>query len=203
MNFNQVLGNVAASATFLLLLGQPNPVFGEDWRQFRGENAAGVYRGDVPSRWGDELNLKWVIPLPGKGVSSPVVVGDRVYVTSFSGFGQDVDNPGEIANLRRHLVCVDRRSGKVLWQRSPPTRFPEDKFEGFITDHGYASCTPVSDGERVFVFFGKVRSLCIRSRTATPLWQQFKLAANPARPNGECGASPSILQEPAAGECLR
>ncbi len=117
----------------------------EDWLQFPGHNAAGIYSGDVPTRRSDNENLKWVTPLPRKGVSSPIVVGDRLFVTTFSGFGQDLKNPGEIENLRRYLVCVDRKSGGMLWERSPPTRFPEDGFKGFVTDQSYASCTPVAD----------------------------------------------------------
>ncbi len=166
---------------------------GEDWRQFRGENAAGVYAGNVPTEWGDQQNLKWITPLPGKGVSSPVVVGDRVFTTTFSGSGQEVSQPGKIENLRRHLVCVDRQSGKILWERSPPTRFPEDKFEGFITDHGYASCTPVSDGERVFVFFGK-SGVYAFDLEGKPLWQQF-VGGESGPTEWGAGASPSIYKD--------
>ncbi len=126
-----------AGSALLFLLLPPKAGYGEDWLQFRGANAAGVYTGNIPTQWDDDQNLKWAIPLPGKGVSSPIVVGDRVFVTTFSGFGQDVNNPGELANLRRNLVCVNRGTGEILWQRSPPTQFPEDKFEGFVTDHGY------------------------------------------------------------------
>ncbi|MEM9366837.1 MAG: PQQ-binding-like beta-propeller repeat protein [Planctomycetota bacterium] len=177
----------------LWLLFTPSWTLGEDWRQFRGENAAGIYGGDVPVEWGDDQNLQWVISLPGKGVSSPVVVGDRIFVTTFSGFGQDASNPGEIANLRRHLACVDRLTGEVLWERSPPTRFPEDKFEGFITDHGYASCTPVSDGERVFVFFGK-SGVYAFDLVGNPLWQRFVGSESGPTAWGT-GASPVIHED--------
>ena len=112
---------IAVFLAVFLPLG-PGGVLAEDWRQFRGENAAGVYAARVPTEGGDEQNLKWVLPLPGKGVSSPIVVGDRVFVTAFSGFGQDVNNPVKIENLRRHLGCIERQTGTVLWQRRPPTR---------------------------------------------------------------------------------
>lgn len=181
---------VLAVAFFLAALSAD--AFAEDWRQFRGDNAAGIYSGDVPTSWGDEQNLKWVIPLPGKGVSSPIVVGDRIFVTAFSGFGQDVNKPGDIAKLQRHLVCIERRTGKVLWQRSPPTRFPEDKFEGFVTDHGYASCTPVSDGERVFVFFGK-SGVYAFDLNGNPLWQK-QVGSESGPTEWGCGASPSIYK---------
>lgn len=183
---------VLAGIALFSLLVQSSVGYGEDWLQFRGMNGAGIYSGDVPTEWGDDRNLKWVLPLPGKGVSSPVVVGDRVFVTTFSGFGQDVNNPGELANLQRHLVCVDRLTGKVLWQRSPPTRFPEDKFEGFITDHGYASCTPVSDGERVFVFFGK-SGVYAFDLDGKPLWQK-SVGSESGPTEWGTGASPAIYK---------
>ncbi|XZE56365.1 PQQ-binding-like beta-propeller repeat protein [Planctomycetaceae bacterium SH139] len=181
-----------AFSAVVLLIAQSAVSFGEDWRQFRGEQASGVYAGDVPARWGDEQNLKWVIPLPGKGVSSPIVVGDRVFVTTFSGFGQDVNKPGKLASLRRHLVCIDRHSGKELWQRSPPTRFPEDKFEGFVTDHGYASCTPVSDGERVFAFFGK-SGVYAFDLDGNPLWHKY-VGSESGPTEWGSGASPVVYK---------
>ncbi|HBE68025.1 MAG TPA: serine/threonine protein kinase [Planctomycetaceae bacterium] len=183
------LGSFICSLCIWLFL-LPIVARGEDWRQFRGKDAAGVYSGDVPKQWGDKQNLKWVVPLPGKGVSSPVIIGDRVFVTAFSGFGQDLKSPGNIEDLRRHLVCLDRQTGAVLWHRSPPTRFPEDKFEGFITDHGYASCTPVSDGERVFAFFGK-SGVYAFDVDGKPLWQKF-VGSESGPTEWGTGASPSI-----------
>ncbi|MEL6897898.1 MAG: PQQ-binding-like beta-propeller repeat protein, partial [Planctomycetota bacterium] len=179
-------------ASLLALTMSASICLGEDWRQFRGEDAAGVYSGDVPTQWGDNQNLKWAVALPGKGVSSPVIVDDRVFVTAFSGFGQDLNSPGNIEDLRRHLVCLDRETGAVLWQRSPPTRFPEDKFEGFITDHGYASCTPVSDGERVFAFFGK-SGVYAFDLDGKPLWQKF-VGSESGPTEWGTGASPSIYK---------
>jgi outer membrane protein assembly factor BamB len=57
--------------------------------------------------------------------------------------------------LERHLVCLDRESGKILWDKAVRAGTPEDRFSGYITEHGYASHTPATDGERVYVFFGK------------------------------------------------
>ena len=165
----------------------------EDWLQFRGNNAGGRYHGEVPAEWSDAQNLKWAIPLLGKGVSSPIVVKDYVFVTHYTGYGEDVNAPGELSNLRRHLVCVDRTTGKILWQRSPPTRFPEDKLQGFITDHGYASCTPASDGERVFAFFGK-SGVYAFDLEGNLLWQQF--VGNESGPTEwGSGASPIVFKD--------
>ncbi len=101
-------------------------------------------------------NIKWKAELPGSGVSSPIIVGDRVFVTCYSGYGLDRQNPGDINDLKRHLVCVDRKTGDILWQKSVAAVQPEDPYSGMgVPSHGYASHTPVSDGENVYVFFGK------------------------------------------------
>ena len=106
--------------------------------------------------WSPEANLSWKTPLPGPGVSSPIIVRGKIFVTCYSGYGLDQENPGKIENLVRHLVCIDVQTGKKLWQRDAPATLPEDPYSGIgVTAHGYASHTPVSDGNNVYAFFGK------------------------------------------------
>ena len=91
----------------------------EDWPQFRGAGRSGVSKETgLPLEWSGTKNVVWKTPLPGPGSSSPIVFGDRVYVTCYSGYGLDTKTPGSLADLKRHLVCVDRATGKVLWTRS-------------------------------------------------------------------------------------
>ena len=127
----------------------------EDWAQFRGPQSAGkALEETAPLTWSDTENLKWKAELPGPGSSSPIVVGDRVFVTCYSGYGVGKD-AGGIDDLQRHLICIDRHDGKLQWQKTIDADQPEDTYRGFINEHGYASNTPVSDGERVYAFFGK------------------------------------------------
>ncbi|QDT02259.1 Outer membrane protein assembly factor BamB [Rubripirellula lacrimiformis] len=129
-----------------------------DWRGFRGTDGSGVSPdGDaLPTQWSPHANVAWKTELPGAGVSSPIVVGDRVFVTCYSGYGLDREAPGEIANLVRHLVCFDLTTGQQLWQSDVAATLPEDPYAGVgVTAHGYASHTPVSDGKSVFAYFGK------------------------------------------------
>lgn len=129
-----------------------------DWPRFRGPGGAGVASDSesIPTRWSPEANVAWKTPLPGPGASSPIVVGGKVFVTCYSGYGLDQQNPGDIKNLLRHLVCVDLKTGEKLWQKDVPASLPEDPYSGIgVTAHGYASHTPVSDGENVYAFFGK------------------------------------------------
>ncbi len=131
-------------------------VIGEDWTQFRGPETSGVSADkNLPVTWSETENLKWKLELPGAGSSSPIVLGERVFVTCYSGYGVGEVSNGEIESLERHLVCVNRQDGKVLWSKVVASETREDQYEGYLKEHGYASGTPVTDGERVYVFYGK------------------------------------------------
>ena len=144
-----------------------------DWPRFRGPNGSGVSADNKPTpvKWSKSENLKWKAKLPGLGVSSPIVVGECVMVTCYSGYGMDRQNPGDLKNLKRHLVCIDRKTGKTLWAKTVYAVLPEDQFGGMgLPEHGYASHTPVSDGKRVYVFFGKTGALAF-DMDGKQLWQ--------------------------------
>jgi len=146
-------------------------VHGDDWMRFRGPNGSGISPATgVPSQWSETQNLKWKTQLPGPGFSSPIVVGDRVLVTCYTGYGVDREDPGQMEDLKRHLVCVARSNGEVIWAREIPAVQPDDPYKGFITEHGYASHTPVSDGERVYVFCGKSGVIAF-DLAGNQLWQ--------------------------------
>lgn len=145
------------NTTFILasLLVAAHSIHAADWPRFRGPNGTGVATGSKPpTTWSDSQNLKWKAPLPGPGSSSPIIVGERVFVTCYSGYG-DGSAGGSPDKLKRHLICLNRADGKVLWEKSTAAELPEDPYSGFITEHGYASSTPVADDERVYVFYGK------------------------------------------------
>ena len=128
-----------------------------DWSRFRGPNGSGVCddKEPTPVTWSAKENLKWKVALPGPGSSCPIVVGDKVFVTCWSGYGVDRNDLGNQEDLKRHLVCVDRTSGKILWSSAVAAKLPEDRYGGMFAENGYASHTPVSDGKRVYAFFGK------------------------------------------------
>jgi outer membrane protein assembly factor BamB len=126
-----------------------------DWTRFRGPNGSGISDSDAPVEFSQSKNLQWKLELPGRGISSPIVVGDRVFVTCYSGYGMG-DNQGAMEDLKRHLVCVDRKTGETLWKKTVNAKMPEDEYRPpGVTTHGYASNTPTSDGKHVFAFFGK------------------------------------------------
>jgi outer membrane protein assembly factor BamB len=130
-----------------------NPTFGQA-TQFRGTQSSGIAEAtDLPIEFDESKNLKWRCALPGPGSSSPIIVGDRVFVTCFTGYG--VDSNAGPNDLVRHLVCTSLASGEIQWTTPFKTEATPDRYQGYIADHGYASSTPATDGERVFVFAGK------------------------------------------------
>jgi outer membrane protein assembly factor BamB len=132
------------------------PAAGADWRQFRGPGGQGVSdETGLPTEWSAEKNIVWQVKLPGAGASSPVTQGGRVFVTCYSGYGRDAKSPGKMEDLRRHLMCLDRATGKTKWAKEFEPPLPEHKYQGEGSYHGYAASTPVVDGESMYVFFGK------------------------------------------------
>ncbi len=123
-----------------------------DWSQFRGPGGNGVSDAkNTPLNWSDTTGIVWKIELPGPGTSSPIVFGNRIFLTCYTGVA-----PGRGASLddlKRHLLCLDRATGKLLWNTPVPADLPEQS--GIREDHGYATSTPVADAERVYVFWGK------------------------------------------------
>lgn len=130
---------------------------GADWARYRGPDGSGVAdrAGPLPLTWSDTQNVAWRTALPGFGTSSPIVWGDRVFLTAYSGYGTNEADPGDINRLERHVLGVQLQTGAILWDRKIPAAQPEQPYEGFMALHGYASNTPVTDGQRVYVFLGR------------------------------------------------
>lgn len=123
-----------------------------DWSQFRGPGGSGVSDAKgTPLNWSDTQGIAWKTELPGPGASSPVVFGNRIFLTCYTGVAPG--RGGSLDELKRHLLCLDRATGKLLWNTPVPADLPEQS--GIREDHGYATSTPVVDAERVYVFFGK------------------------------------------------
>jgi outer membrane protein assembly factor BamB len=136
---------------------------GADWTQFRGPGGSGISaETGLPTTWSSKENIVWRTKLPGPGTSSPIVVGKRLYLTCYSGYGLE-PGKGEMDNLMRHLVCIDRAKGEILWTKDFKPTLPESKYGpgGNESQHGYSSSTPASDGKRLYVFFGKSGVYCL------------------------------------------
>lgn len=119
-----------------------------DWRQFRGTESNGL--GDdllPPTHWSASENIAWKQPLPGRGLSSPIVVGDKVFVTCSSGYRQD----------RLHVICFSDKDGSKFWER-------QFTATGRTISHPktcVASSTPASDGKRIFALYSTNDLICL------------------------------------------
>src|SRR5688500_2311713 len=124
----------------LLLLTAAAPLAAADWLQFRGSDNRGVADAAPPTEFSATDKVAWKAPLPGSGVSGPIVIGDRVVVTASS---------GPVKQDRLHVLCFDAKNGKELWQRQfwatgRPYHHPTS---------ANAAPTPARDGERNFAFY--------------------------------------------------
>lgn len=141
-----------------------------DWPRWRGPFDTGVARGDAPLEWSDTKNIAWKLAVPGLGNSSPVIWGDRLFLTTAvpveggpaqtgdgaGGFGQGAR--GAQPAHRLAVMAVDRKSGKIVWEQTPTTAVPH---EGFHRRYGsFASNSPVTDGKRLYTFFGSRGAFC-------------------------------------------
>ncbi len=162
-----------------------------DWPRFLGPTGAAIVaESKVPLTWSDSENVLWKAAMPGPGSSSPIVTGDKVFITCWTGYG-DKEGADDMKKLTRHLLCLSKADGKVLWDATVPSTVEEDPWKGYITEHGYATHTPVTDGERVYVFFGKSGALAF-DMEGKQLWQTSCGTGSGDRRWGS-GASPILV----------
>lgn len=146
----------------LMALVLAAPVLAADVTGFRGPGGVAVSNeAGLPAEWSSTKNVAWKTRLPGPGTSSPIVLGERIYLTSYSGYGLQ-PNQGDQSGLMRHVLCLDRKSGKTIWKKDFKPQLPESRYSGGNNArHGYASSTPTTDGKHLFVFFGKSGVFCL------------------------------------------
>ncbi len=125
-----------------------------DWLQFRGPGGNGV-SGDknLPETWDGTKNIAWKVELPGSGTSSPIIMGERIYLTWYNGYAVPRQPKGQMEDLKLGLLCLNKADGKPIWSKEVPASLPEQ--ESIRESHGYASSTPTADAERVYAFFGR------------------------------------------------
>jgi outer membrane protein assembly factor BamB len=153
------------------------PAWAADWPQFRGPQSTGLSsEKQLPAEWGPDKNVLWKAKLPGYGWSGPIVWGDKVFVTTavsdkqqkpsagFGGFGRG-GGGGGFGRSRRppddvyefQVYCLNRTSGKVLWKETAVKKKPPIPKHSSNT---YATETPVTDGQRIYAYFGMVGVFC-------------------------------------------
>jgi outer membrane protein assembly factor BamB len=178
------------------------PAARHDWPQWRGPLGTGVAPdARPPVEWSETKNIRWKTALPGKGHSTPIVWGDRIFLTTAIPYGQAVkprfpDRPGAHDNLaltHPHefaVLAVSRRDGKILWRQTVRKEAPHEA--GHVSA-SLASASPVTDGERLFAFFGS-RGLYCLDLSGKLLWKKDLGAMHTKHGHGE-GGSPALHGE--------
>jgi outer membrane protein assembly factor BamB len=148
-------------AVLLAIVDAPRPEQEARWPMFRGPNATGLADGAIPVNWSvpDGRGIRWKTPMPGTGHSSPIVWGDRVFVTTAvaavprtvprSSSGRATVKDDGVQTWR--VYCLDRSTGKVLWERTAHSGEPKI---GRHPKASHANSTPVTDGRHVVAYFG-------------------------------------------------
>lgn len=143
-----------------------------DWPRFRGPNGTGVSTDTgLPTEWSATKNILWKTELPGPGASSPITWDNRVFVTCYSGYGLSKTAPGNKADLKRHLLCIDDADGSIVWNAKMKASGHEREFSGFMAEHGYATHTPTVDESGVYAFYGATGAAKY-SHDGELLWQR-------------------------------
>lgn len=169
------------------------------WNQWRGPLGTGVAPdANPPLRWSESENVQWKTALPGRGHSTPIVVGDHVFVLTAIPTGPELptrmsNRPGAHDNLpitREHefvVLALDRNSGEIRWQRKVHQALPQ---EGGHYTASLASASPVSDGKRLFAYFGSY-GLYALDFDGNILWQREFGKMHSKHGHGE-GSSPAL-----------
>jgi outer membrane protein assembly factor BamB len=134
------------------------------WPHWRGPNDDGMAVGDAPLHWSDTEHIAWKAHIPGRGHSSPVVWGNRIFVTTAvpvanpTASADEVAKDGLLVPYKFLVLCFDRTSGKLLWEKVATVATPH---EGYHPMYGsFASNSPITDGKHLIAFFGSRGVYC-------------------------------------------
>lgn len=170
------------------------------WPQWRGPLGTGASPdGNPPTEWSEKKNVRWKVALPGRGHSTTIVWGDRVFLTTAVPIGEKLkpkysDRPGEHDNLpvtqrqRFVVLAMDRKTGKTLWEMAVAEALP---IEGAHYTASLASASPVTDGEHVYAFFGSFGLYCL-TFDGEIVWKKHFGQMHTKHGHGE-GASPALF----------
>lgn len=175
------------AVTMTLLILAPQLAFSSDWPQFRGPDGQGLaLDAQIPVKWDQSDNVRWSTDIPGTGWSSPVVQGNRVWVTTAV---ETKPTPEQIAKQQKEsrltpdlfkrrqvagsvslrVLCLDRTNGQIIRETEFGT---VDSPEAIHVGNTYASPTPVIEGDHLYVHFGIHGTACLDANTHQVIWKR-------------------------------
>ena len=181
--------------------------FAEDYPQFRGAEANAVSTSPLPVDWSDvdgsQTNIRWKLPLQGEGWSQPIVWDGRIYMTAAvpvdvqnkntkpesnnGGYGRNRDDLVNVV-YQYQVICIDAEDGRVYWRKSVNEGKPAIPRHSTNT---YATETPVTDGKRIYAYFGMKGVHCL-DMEGNLLWQK-DLGVYEMRAGWGTASSPTLL----------
>lgn len=169
------------------------------WGQWRGPLDTGAApTAKPPTEWSETKNIKWKVPVPGQGHSTPIVWGDRVYLTAVAPHGEKVkpaagtrpgahDNTERVQKTKFMVIALRRSDGKVIWNKTVRDSVPH---ENRHVTGSYASASPITDGEHIYAFFGS-NGLFALNLKGEVVWKKDLGNMHTKHGHGE-GSSPAL-----------
>jgi outer membrane protein assembly factor BamB len=167
----------------VVLTANITAVHAEDWPEFRGPQRQGHSGAtSLPTEWSPAVNknVVWKAPVPGVGWSSPVVIGDRIYLTSGVPVG-GVDKPDADRSLR--ALCLQAADGKIVWDKEVFLQKAATA-PRVHRKNSHASPTAIFDNGRVYVHFGHMGTACLNAQDGAVVWATQEFAYKPVHGNG-------------------
>ena len=177
----------------------------DNWASWRGPKNNGVsLTANPPLEWSEDKNIQWKIATPGNGLSTPIIWGDKVFLLTAINTGRvdpslprPEDQPKRVFDITHPnttytflVLCLDRNTGKELWRHEPTHLIPH---EGTHKDNNFASASPVTDGERLYCWFGSAGLFCY-DLNGKLLWERNLGKVQMGASLGE-GTSPALFED--------
>lgn len=154
-----------------------------DWTEFRGPTGQGLAGSPLPTKWTATEHVTWKQEIPGKGWSSPVILGGRIYLTTA------VPSKDNSSNSLR-VLCLETKSGKTIWEKEVFEQTDPATLK-IHRKNSHASSTPITDGQVLFVHFGNSGTACL-SLDGKVVWKNSELKFSHVHGNG---GSPVLVDD--------
>ncbi|MCA9037289.1 MAG: PQQ-like beta-propeller repeat protein [Planctomycetaceae bacterium] len=178
-----------------LLLSTTTTVLADNWAHWRGPDGNSVAKNaHPPTEWSATKNVKWKVELPGRGSSSPVVWGDKIFITTAIPTGRGATpvpgrrGGGGLSELDFRVLCYSRADGSVIWQQTAIVATPHEPTHN---TNSFASASPCTDGEHVYAHFGS-RGLYCYTMDGELVWKRDDFGKMQTRNGFGEGSSPTL-----------
>ena len=179
MSIRVVNETMVAFLLIMFFCVAPSYLTAQDWPNFRGPNGNGVLEKLThPLTWSNDKNMAWAVDMPGGGLSSPIVQGDRIFLTTAIGATPPVSFSEGVRDMRPkkpekpvkfHVICFLLEDGSKLWEKTIVEKLPEYPIHG---SNSYSTESPATDGKHLFVYFAAVGTVAALDLDGNEIWKK-------------------------------